>query len=141
MHARITYIIILLVIIFISSCASSVQSTNINSNKIWGFRYSYADSLGSHYRVTNSNRDCFPGFDEFENDYSKVDIKVYNLKGELVYQSTNLNENWICKDTQDSTYKAGIYTYQLIFMTKKEPNNKDTINGQIHLIDQNRIIE
>jgi len=124
-------------IIACSSCFSSrtVKTQPKTQEYEWGFRWSQWDSTGSlHYQGVIANRNCFPGFEQYENNYKEIAIEIYDKWGKLQYSSTAVSENWICNDDPNTNYREGTYIYRLITETETSPSKKDTITGQIVIL-------
>ena len=60
------------------------------------------------------------------------DIEIYNLWGELIFESSDENLGWNGTDKNGNPSEIGTYHYHILF---KDPKEKVTsLSGIIHLI-------
>ena len=125
----------LLGIITCTSCfnAKTIKTSSQSADYNWGFRWSYMDSIGNHTQGVSANRNCFPGFEQYENNFKTIMLEIYDDRGTLQYNSSIISENWICNEEPNTKYKKGNYFYILVVDTFNNPSKKDTITGQIVL--------
>jgi len=73
----------------------------------------------------------------FKRFIDRIDMKIYNRWGGLVFQTTELNINWSGRDLQNKDLPEGVY-YYVCDVFKPLANGKTLIEGYIELIKGNR---
>ena len=67
------------------------------------------------------------------NIYFEFNIKVYNRRGQIVYESSNTNESWNGKFLNDGEEcMSGVYVYESLI--KDFNRKKHNLKGQIYLL-------
>ena len=72
----------------------------------------------------DSPTNCFTGFTEIQNNLSEIDLKIYDRFGNVIFETTRLNENWFCNDTRDTNCVEGTYYYVLNFREKGDTTER-----------------
>ncbi|MEO0276222.1 MAG: T9SS type A sorting domain-containing protein, partial [candidate division WOR-3 bacterium] len=74
------------------------------------------------------------------NENGKIDLKIYTLRGRLIYEKSGIYINkgfnkieWNGKDRDGNFVSNGIYIYKIEF-ENKEKNYKKTIKGKIAIV-------
>ncbi|MCF8298387.1 MAG: gliding motility-associated C-terminal domain-containing protein [Saprospiraceae bacterium] len=119
--------------IIISGCIShkNIETENIQKKCTWGIQRYITDSLGNHYKIYDKKTSCFPGLSEYENNIIEIDLKIYNRSGMLVFETNQLNENWICSDSSICNINDGIYIYWIKTIEKGDTLYKRDHKGTI----------
>lgn len=98
---------------------------------MWGIQKYITDSLGNHYKIYDAKTSCFPGFNEYENNITEVDLKIYDRSGMIVFETNQLNENWICSDSSICNINEGVYVFWLKTIKEGDTLHKRDFKGTI----------
>jgi hypothetical protein len=126
--------------ILLFSCAGvkSISGEEESEKNIqWGMRWSKLEKTDTSYlhaQGIDVQYDCFPSEEFLSKDRASRMVSIYNRWGELLYNSRESQESWICNTNDNSeNYNVGTYFYILIEPSLTDLNLIDTVQGQLTL--------
>ncbi len=126
---------------------ASLDSPKTDSYK-WGYEYyptkSESDSLNMSFISLGleTDKNCFPS-DFVDNDsFSFSKVMVFNRWGQVQFQTTRLDSNWICNDQKNENFIPGTYYYRFEYtLMSNSPDSIQSIQDPIYIIKKSETSE
>ena len=90
-------------------------------------------NIPSSISANGGINDCWPNLAKCENILENYRLSVYNRNADLVFETDDVSENWICNNMNwTKMYKAGIYVFFLNYAKPGEDGKEE--KGTVSLI-------
>jgi hypothetical protein len=128
------------------ACSPRVTESLETANKVsykWGYEYyptkSESDSLNMSFISPGleTDKNCFPSDFIDNNSISIFKISVFSKWGEIQFETSDMDSNWICNEDTNEDFVPGVYLYMFQYKLLGDPSDSiRKAQGIIHIIEE-----